>query len=101
MIAKPTLTLDTVIARSDSVLSADTGEKMIIMGLKQEDCYLLNEIGSRIWTLLEQPRSVAEVCALLQEEYDVRPDICQRTVLAFLNELQVETMLVETQADST
>lgn len=72
----------------------------MIMDLKQEDCYLLNEIGSRIWTLLEQPRCVAEVCRLLQEEYDVRPDICQRTVLAFLNDLQAESMLVETSADS-
>ena len=71
------------------------------MRLKEEDCYLLNEIGSRIWTLLEQPRCVAEVCSLLQEEYDVRPDICQQAVLAFLTDLQIETTLVETQRDST
>lgn len=73
----------------------------MIMRLKEEDCYLLNEIGSRIWTLLEQPRCVGEVCRLLQEEYDVRPDLCQRTVLAFLTDLQAETTLVETQRDST
>jgi hypothetical protein len=49
--------------------------------------YGLNPIGTRIWKLIQEPRTVPEVCDVLLEEYEVEPERCQRDVLALLQEL--------------
>ena len=48
--------------------------------------YDLDPVGTRIWTLLETARSVAEVCNALVAEYDVTPDVCRRDILEFLEQ---------------
>jgi Coenzyme PQQ synthesis protein D (PqqD) len=47
----------------------------------------LNEVGRRVWELIETPRDVADVCRTLETEFDVAPEICRAEVETFLNEL--------------
>lgn len=47
----------------------------------------LGTVGSEIWNAIEKPRRVDELCAVLQQEFEVDADTCRREVLDFLNDL--------------
>jgi hypothetical protein len=67
--------------------------EIVIMSIEQEKYYGLDPIGSRIWELIAQPRSVADLCEMLLAEFDIDRETCQRDVLAFLERLQTEKVI--------
>jgi len=50
--------------------------------------YTLNEVGSRIWELLEGPTSTQSLAGRISEEFDVSPEQAAQDVAEFLGELQ-------------
>ncbi len=56
--------------------------------------FVLNEVGLRIWSLLEEPQPPAELARQIGEEYHVAPERLAGDVTAFLEALQ-ERGLVE------
>ncbi|HEX4275647.1 MAG TPA: PqqD family protein [Bryobacteraceae bacterium] len=79
---------DTILRRNDQILcSAVDAERAVMMSLEKSRYYGLNATGLRIWELLEQPRSVAGICAHICEEFEVDPPECEAAVLRFAGEL--------------
>ena len=89
------LTVDSVIARVSDVTSAEVDDELLMMRLESDAYFGLDDIGARIWALLEQPVSVGAVCATLVREYDVTPEQCQRDVLRFLGDLAEKGLVHE------
>jgi len=50
--------------------------------------YTLNEVGSRIWQLIDGPTAVDRIVRRLSEEYAVSADQAAEDVTAFLTDLQ-------------
>jgi hypothetical protein len=76
-----------IVVVSKDQISCDLHEETAILHVKSGIYYGLNPIGTRIWKLIQEPRTVPEVCDVLLEEYEVEPERCQRDVLALLQEL--------------
>ncbi|MES2452901.1 MAG: PqqD family peptide modification chaperone [Pseudomonadota bacterium] len=57
-------------------------------------CFGLNPVGSRVWQLTASPIRIAEICEILQREYDVDAATCEQQVVAML-EAMVRENLVE------
>lgn len=55
--------------------------------------HAMNEIGSRIWALLEQPHTLAALCATLCEEYDIDAELCANEVAAYLATLHADQLV--------
>lgn len=49
--------------------------------------FTLNESSSRIWQLLEKPRTSGEIVQVIVAEYDAPPDMVQRDTEQLLSEL--------------
>ena len=81
------LTLDTIVRRSDTLLSTSLDDDVVMMDVEQGAYYGLEAVAARIWALTEQPLSVGSLCDRLATEYQVSPEQCQQEVLAFLSEL--------------
>lgn len=81
------LTRHTTVSRTTDVLSTDVDDELVVIHLDSNAYYGFDSIGRRIWELIEQPRSIIDVCAALCEEFDVAPEECESDVLAFLEEL--------------
>jgi len=81
------LTLDTIIRRSDALLSTNLGDDVVMMDIEQGAYYGLEAVAARIWTLTEQPVSVGSLCDRLVAEYQIAPEQCREEVLAFVSEL--------------
>jgi len=68
-------------------LSSDLGGETVILHLGAGVYYGLDEVGARVWALLQRPRRVGDLCRELLSEYDVSVERCERAVLDLLAEL--------------
>jgi coenzyme PQQ synthesis protein D (PqqD) len=76
-----------IVAAVKHQVSCDLAGEVVILNLQDGVYYGLNAVGARIWKLIEEPRSVDEIRAVLLEEYDIAADACGRQLAAVLNDL--------------
>ena len=88
------ITDTSTIVRAQKLLATDLDEETILMSIEQGAYYGMEQTARRIWELVETPRTVADLCRQLAEEYDVEPEVCRKDVLAFLEELSSEGLIV-------
>jgi hypothetical protein len=82
------ITLETTLSRNADILHASVGtEEGVMMSIEEGRYYGLNAVASRIWELLETPKTVAQLCALLCEEFEVEVRTCETDVLKFVQDL--------------
>ena len=91
------VTLESVAERNPAMIFTDLDDTVVMMDADKGMYYELDPIATRVWTLLETARSVAEVCDVLAGEYDVSSEVCRRDVLALLRQAQ-ELGIVEVRA---
>jgi hypothetical protein len=82
----------TVVASKDQV-SSDLGGEKAILDLKAGMYYGLDDVGARVWDLIQEPRNVGDIRDILLEEYDVAPERCERDLLALLQRLADEELI--------
>jgi hypothetical protein len=83
-----TIGLDATLRRNGDILHAPVGtEEAVMMSVEAGRYYGLNAVASRIWELLETPKTVAQLCALLCEEFEVDAQTCETEVLKFASNL--------------
>jgi hypothetical protein len=75
------------IRKNDGLLVSAIAEEMVIMSTDNEQYYTLDEVGSRIWQLLDEEVSVDGLCSRLLSEYDVDDEVCRAEVTEFLNKM--------------
>jgi hypothetical protein len=88
-----TITGHSIVVAIEDQVSCDLGGEEVILSLKNGIYYGLDPVGTRIWTLLQEPRSVIEVRDALLERYDVEPARCERDLLALLGEMAAEGLI--------
>jgi hypothetical protein len=82
------VTLDTTLSRNGDILYASVNtENSVMMSVAAGEYYGLNAVAARIWELLEQPMTVAQLCAQIREEFDVDMQTCEAAVLKFADEI--------------
>jgi len=84
---------DTLMIRDDSPITTDMDGEVIMMSLERNNYYGLGETGSRIWALLETPRTLEQLCATLSQEYQVNPSTCAEDIRPFLQQLLEEELV--------
>ena len=87
---KPELSAASIVVRNEGLLSAEVDGELMAMSVERGMCYGLNAIGTRIWTLIAEPRSISDLCAQLRQEFDVQEEECWRDVVDLLEELRAE-----------
>jgi hypothetical protein len=81
------LTLDTPVGWAETAISTEIDGELVALDVTKGVCYGLNRIGTRIWQLVETPRSAREVADVLADEFDVSRDVCLEQTMALLREL--------------
>ncbi len=84
---KENINPETVISRSDSLISNNLGEDIVMMDIDEGSYYGLESVAARIWELTEEPVSVATICKTLTSEYDVPEQKCLEEVAEFVGDL--------------
>lgn len=89
-----TISRDTTVVATPEQVSSDLAGESVILNLKTGMYFGLNEVGASVWNLLQQPRSVNDICTQILDQYEVESEQCEQDVLTLLNEL-VESELIE------
>jgi len=76
-----------IVKRQGDWLSAKVGDELVMMSAEKGNYIGLSEVGTRIWELIETPRSIDSLCAQLEQEFEVAPETCRAEVQGFLDEL--------------
>ena len=87
-----------VVVSQDQV-SCELGGEAAILNLKAGVYYGLNEVGARIWKLIQEPKRVSEIRDTILEEYEVEPDQCEVDVIVLLQDL-LDNGLIEEKNES-
>lgn len=90
------VTPETVIHRSPDLLTSEIDGEVVMLSIARGSYFGLDEVGSRIWDLLEKPIPVGRLVARLLEEYEVEPDRCRAETLSFLESLLDRGIVVRT-----
>jgi hypothetical protein len=76
-----------VVVAVKDLVSCELAGEMVILHLKDGIYYGLNPVGTRIWNLIQEPRTVEEIRGVLLREYDVEEERCGRDLFMLLQEL--------------
>ena len=87
MLMKRVVSRDMTVAAAKGQVSSDLGGEVAILDLDSGIYYGLDEVGARIWELVQEPTAVEEVLATVVGEYDVELVRAERDVLALLQRL--------------
>lgn len=75
-----------VVRIDESISTTLDGEEIILHG-GSEEYFGLNEVGTRIWESIEEPRTVEELVAMICEEFGVSEEQSRKDIESFVNDL--------------
>ena len=77
-----------IISPTQGQISSELGDEAVILNLDSGVYYGLNEVGARVWELIQQPQSFSELLRVLLEEYDVSMEACRHDLTTMLLDLK-------------
>ena len=84
---------DVLVRDNDNLLTTVVDGELIALSVADGVCYGLNSMGTRIWALLAEPRSVDGLCEQLTREFEIGEEACRREAREFLEQLRGEGMV--------
>lgn len=84
--------LDTVYARNERVVSRKIVDELILVPIRKdvadmETLYTLNEVGARVYELIDGTRPVREIVSAIVTEFQVTEQQAQSDVRDFIDQL--------------
>lgn len=84
--------LDKIYITTDQVISRKIVDELILVPLRRsvaemESLYTLNDVGARIYELIDGRRTAREIAAIIVDEFVVSQEQAEADVLEFLNKL--------------
>jgi hypothetical protein len=88
------LSLDTRVSQNPEVVSREVEGELVLLDLESATYFGLNQVGSRVWTLVSELGSLRKVCEAMEREYAVPREQLERDVLSLARELRDKGLLV-------
>ncbi|MDE3169519.1 MAG: PqqD family protein [Acidobacteriota bacterium] len=87
------LSVSSIVGATREHVSCSLGDEAAILNLKNSVYYGLNPVGARVWNLVQQERTVAEIRKVLVDEYDVEARRCEQDLLDLLEKLREQGLI--------
>ena len=79
------------------VMARTVGDETVILDLASGTYFGLDPVGARIWALMGERKTLAEICATMLEEYEVEREQLETDVLRLSGELVERGLVVPAQ----
>ena len=94
------LTSCSVVRVADGQASTElAADEIVILNLKSGIYYALDPVGARVWGLIREAKSVADVRDTVVAEFDVEPARCEKDLLILFERLE-DAGLIEVREGS-
>jgi hypothetical protein len=87
------VTVQSVVVAVKDQVSSDVGGEAVILHMQSGIYYGLDPVGARIWSLVQQPKSVADLREAVVGEFDVEPARCETDLIELLQKLLTEGLI--------
>lgn len=81
-----------IYSKNDSIIDRKLDEEIILVPIRNNisdmnNIYVLNEVGARIWELIDGKRDTEEIIKIIKDEFDSPPDV-ERDIMEFISDLK-------------
>ena len=92
--------MTTHFGKAPSLVAREIAGETILVPIKQnvsdlQYLYTLNDVGSRVWQIINERTTVEEIVSVITQEYEVEAAEAQADVLEFLAEMKNIGAVVE------
>jgi len=87
LVSTAKITMNSIVAAVPGQVSANLDDETVILELTSGTYYGLNQTGTMIWRLLQEPIQIRTICEAVMEEYEVDLDECGKAVISLLQQL--------------
>lgn len=77
----------TVLSKNPDILTSLVNEGLAMMSVESGNYYGLDDIGMKIWDLIDGQRTLREICTKLATEHEVTTDQCWTDVCLLVREM--------------
>ncbi|HEX4784354.1 MAG TPA: PqqD family protein [Candidatus Sulfotelmatobacter sp.] len=84
-----TISLQTIVVAAPEQVSTRLEDETVLLELKKGMYYGLNAVGTLIWEMVQQPRSLEALYAAVLDQYNVDPETGKRDVLRLIEEMRM------------
>jgi len=88
-----TLTLDSVITHDSGIISSEIDSESMLLNMENNNYYRLPATANRVWSMLAESISIAEIIETLLTEYNVNREQCDKDVFNFLHILLANSLI--------
>ncbi len=85
-----------ILCRAEDTVSTELEGETVILDPQSGVYSRLDEVGTTVWNLLEQPKSFRDLYLEIMAEYAVEEEVCRRDLLAFLKDLGGKQLITVT-----
>ena len=79
--------------RSPDAIYSEIDGEFVALDINKGQCYGMDGIASKIWSMLAEPHSLEEICLALEAVCDVDPKNCRADVGELLDSLAAEGLV--------
>jgi len=87
------VTVQSIVVAVKDQVSSDVGGEAVILHMQSGVYYGLDPVGARIWSLVQQPKRVADLREAVVDEFDVEPARCESDLIELLQKLLTEGLI--------
>lgn len=77
----------------DNITYRIIDNEAVILNLDNGYYYSLNEVGTRIWQMIEKEKKLIEILSSLNEEYQVDEKILKDDLISLVKDLEKEKLI--------
>jgi Coenzyme PQQ synthesis protein D (PqqD) len=92
-LAERKLSLESRVAINEDVVSRELEGEAVILNLESGTYFGLDQVGTRIWSLLQEDGSLRRTFDAIHQEYDVAQEILERDILRLVEELRAKGLV--------
>ena len=81
---------------STNQVSSELAGQSVILNIDRGIYFGLDEIGARVWNLIQQPQKMSVVRDALVRKYEVTPQCCEQDLLSLVANLADEGLVTVT-----
>jgi hypothetical protein len=79
--------------RLGGLVEAEVDGELVALHIENGKCYGFNGTATRIWSLLGEPKSLAQLCRDIVDEYEVSREGFEEEIFVFIQELQADGLV--------
>ena len=88
-----------VVERTAELIQSEIDGDLVALDVEQGSCFGFNATATRVWQMLDQPRSIDEIVASLTEEFAIDRAACEAAVVDLIDDFEARKLVRTRKAD--